>query len=160
MNPVDLAYAAGLLDGEGCIFIARTTHNEYGNGLAYSYSLGVTVKMVDREPVAFMSDLFGGRIYDKPVTGTMRRPQFQWRLQGENALRCLVLMRPYLRSKIAQADLGIAFGERTVMVGNPGRARHSLSMKAWQEANYQQMRQLKGSVTVRGRKRTRGLAVA
>lgn len=159
MNPVNLAYAAGLLDGEGCIYIHRTTE-ETKNGLRYGYSLGVTMKMVDREPIAFMSELFGGRIYDKRVTGTMRRPQYAWRLQGLPALNCLVLMRPYLRSKAAQADLGIAFGERMAMVGNPGSAQHSPEMKAWQDACYLQMRQLKGSVTVRGRKRTRGLVVA
>ena len=155
MNPVDLAYAAGLFDGEGCIFIHRTTH-ETRNGLSYSYTLGVVVSMVDREPVAFMGELFGGSVRGRPVQGTMRRPQYYWRLQGKNALACLLLVRPYLRSKVAQADLGIAFGERMAMVGNPGRARHPLALKEWQEASYRQMRHLKGSLTVRGRKRTRG----
>lgn len=90
-----LAYIAGFLDGEGCI---------YSNGGYLSICISNTV----RAPLEFIEGEFGGnidmRIYAPP---NKRKPIYNWKMFGHNAAMVLQFLLPYLIVKKERALLGI-----------------------------------------------------
>lgn len=97
ITPVRLAYAAGLIDGEGCIGIYHNSHN--GN-------YHIAVEMVDSSGLEELHNLFGGRWYFKPATD-VRRGRCSWMVFNSAAENALRLVLPYLRVKRPQAELGL-----------------------------------------------------
>lgn len=101
MQETDLAWAAGFIDGEGCIGV-------YSNGIKSSAVLSLSVSQKYNEPLLKLVALFGGHLKPKsnPV-GFM-----EWRLYSSNALNVLKQVLPYLQSnKKEQAILAIQFQE-------------------------------------------------
>lgn len=109
MNELDLSYAAGLFDGEGCIMISRSRAR--GND-STKYMLYVTVANTDVEIMSWMFQMFGGalkaaRIVDGQRFG--RKPCYHWRLASSKAERFLLTLTPFLRIKRKQAELALEF---------------------------------------------------
>ena len=89
------AYAAGLLDGEGCISV-------YGRG-----QLQVRIKVGDLESLDLLASKFGGGLYEAPAPSG--RPMWTWNLSGvesQDFLRCVL---PYLIVKRSQARLALDY---------------------------------------------------
>lgn len=114
----DLAYAAGIIDGEGCIGI-------YGNKdkripLGKYYRLTVQVGMSDKEPVEFLYRTFGGSLSEANGRKPTYRTRYHWCLAARQARKFLELVKPYLKSKQNQAELAITFqGARRKRGGTP-----------------------------------------
>lgn len=105
-NPIH-AWAAGIVDGEGCIRIDKgnpTVANRLANP---TYALCVSVKMTDFATVEKLRDLFGGSITDE--IREKGRPLKRWEVRGELAKKTLELIYPYLVTKQLQAQKGIEF---------------------------------------------------
>ncbi len=100
----DLAYAAGIIDGEGsiCILVARPNTKKRSRSPAWTGR--VTVDMTDSLIPDWLGTTFGGRVLS--VKGTKRRVWYVGRLDAVQFLRHV---RPYLRQKGAQADLFTQF---------------------------------------------------
>lgn len=103
MTDTDIAYAAGLIDGEGTIYIGRRARRELlrrrGGGYWY-YVWGVSLSNTAPELVRFMRDRWGGSISQDHGKGEGRRPQHHWVLaSGEVAVRFLDDIEPYLQLK-------------------------------------------------------------
>jgi len=100
-----LAYIAGFIDGEGCI---------YSNG---GY-LGVIVSNTVRAPLEFIEGEFGGsisiHIYAPP---NKRKPIYNWKIFGRSAAIVLQFLLPYLIVKKEHALLGM----QLVMVSDKTR---------------------------------------
>lgn len=96
MNETDIAWAAGVMDGEGCI----------GYYQPHFYPL-VQIAQVDRRMLDKMQELFGGSTYLAKARSARRncQPIFQWYLVCQGALDMLVIIRPYLVVKGEQADI-------------------------------------------------------
>jgi len=58
-NREDLAYAAGIIDGEGSIIIGK---GKQPVGKGYSYEVLVSVHMMDGYVPKFLSECFGGKV--------------------------------------------------------------------------------------------------
>jgi hypothetical protein len=105
MKETDLAYAAGIIDGEGCIYASKPSkHN--------SYRLNVAVSMTSERVVRLMAELFGGPVYDgnkikRELVG--RKQIWTWRVTNESAVAVLRLIGPYLVEKGDQAWLGLSW---------------------------------------------------
>lgn len=93
MRVSEKAYAAGIIDGEGCI-----TGNRSG--------LRVVVSTTTVEMVEWLEERFGGAICTMRKQPP-RRDQWQWSIYGRNASRFLDTILPYLVVKRDQAELGI-----------------------------------------------------
>lgn len=96
MSDCDLSWAAGFLEGEGSFF--RQTRGD----------IVVKATQVNREPLERLKAMFGGSItYDdrRRDKGT-RRPQWQWRLDGQRALRLMETIHP-LMSAVRQEQIEI-----------------------------------------------------
>lgn len=101
MNKTDLAYAAGLIDGEGCVGVYRNSHN--GN-----YQLRITVEMTVKRPLDKLYSMFGGRFYYKAKANMPNhKPAHTWMVFNGNAEKVLKLILPYLLVKDKQAKEAI-----------------------------------------------------
>lgn len=106
MTREELAYAAGLIDGEGCIgaYNTRTT----GEKRAAFYQLTLRVGMKHPGPIIFLYKLFG---FGRHISKTKYGPVFVWQARNRQAEAVLRLLLPYLIEKKAQAKLALQFGE-------------------------------------------------
>ena len=113
-----LAYAAGLIDGEGCIGIASTTTQ---SRTRYWPMLRVT--MTNPQPLGRLADLFGGRVLSVKRTSQHpnQAPTATWSLGG-SALACVLkALRPLLVVKRGQAELVLQLLNRPWPLSENGR---------------------------------------
>lgn len=96
-SPAELAYAAGIIDGEGTIGIRPRRDRR-------TYSIGVRVAMCEWEAIAFLYQRFGGHINQvKRRDRDRHRLQITWGLAARQAARFCELILPYLLVKNRQA---------------------------------------------------------
>lgn len=107
MNETDLAWAAGFVDGEGCISVPVRTRVRNRR----DYSLALYVGQVDPRPLARLKSYFGGTVVQRTSWGR-GRPIFMWRITGTTAEKALRTLLPYLMVKAEQARLAIELRER------------------------------------------------
>lgn len=105
-DPIDLAWAAGFIDGEGCIGVYGRTDNRG------SYALRLSVAQVDPRPLLVLQSMFGGRIRQTKPRGSKSRPASVWELHNWEARDAITAILPYLRGKQEQAELALKFQER------------------------------------------------
>lgn len=100
MDDAELAYAAGLFDGEGSISLVRQNSNR-------SHSPQVSVASNDCEVLGWLQKRFGGSIGTKQPREPTHSISYDWRLTDRRALAFLTLIRPYLviERKIRRVDL-------------------------------------------------------
>jgi hypothetical protein len=87
----EIAYAAGLFEGEGCITVSR--------GRAR-----LVISMTDKEPLQRVHAILGGSIRGPygPYTGN-RKPHWQWMIErGDLVKEAYGLMEPWLSSRRQQ----------------------------------------------------------
>jgi len=105
----ELAWAAGLFEGEGTVRINALSKRNTG-------ALIVSVVNCDEQIVAFFAERFGGRV--KPATGLHgnRRPAWVWTCAARVAARFLRQIEPHLRTdrNKKRARAGILFQEGKV----------------------------------------------
>ena len=96
----ELAYAAGLFDGEGSISLIRHHDNR-------THSPQVSVASTDYEVVSWFRERFGGSVVTKQPRQSNHSVSDDWRLTDRRALVFLDLIRPYLviERKIRRIDL-------------------------------------------------------
>ena len=84
MNQVEAAWLAGIIDGEGSIYIRRSRKKETDN---FTYALSVRVGMTHKR----------------------KKKIFLWTLDTRKAEKVLKEVYPYLVTKKEQATLALAF---------------------------------------------------
>lgn len=99
-------YAAGLIDGEGCIQIKKVSSRP---GRSTEYSLQININMVDKGPLDFMLGAFGGKLYFIETKSIDRQSVWRWELSRKPALPFLKQILMFLRCKQEQAQLAIRF---------------------------------------------------
>lgn len=97
-----LAWAAGFVDGEGCITIS---HRRSDNG----HFVVLTVVQIAQAPLHILQSLFGGSISAKTRYRSDLRQVWFWKTTTKQAGAALVELRPYLVVKAAEADIAIEF---------------------------------------------------
>ena len=90
---IDLAYAAGIIDGEGCVSICDASF--YGREV---YQLRVAVQMTNPEAIRVLYELFGGRLYYVLKT-EKRKARDSWMVFNSQAATTLRELMPYLKVK-------------------------------------------------------------
>jgi hypothetical protein len=98
----ELAYLAGLFDGEGYIGIHRSGPR---------FTLRVSVTQLDPRPLILFQRRFGGGLHRAPDKRGFRA-LIVWTITSGRAMWLLREMRPFLMVKDAQADVAIEFQER------------------------------------------------
>jgi len=109
MNETDLAYIAGIVDGEGYIIIHRY-HSHRARKLR-GFTIRVGVNNTNEWLIVYLQLNFGGTKY---VTqhDPKWKPVWNWHIEANKAYEFLKLVLPYLHLKKPQAELAIEFQER------------------------------------------------
>jgi len=101
--PLDLAYVAGFIDGEGCFDFVKSRK---------SITPRIVVVNTNKEIIEEFKSNFGG---DITVREHKDHPNWKityvWRLQHSAAIELTRKLLPYLKVKAPQARLIIEFGE-------------------------------------------------
>ena len=139
MTEIELAYMAGLFDGEGCISITKV-YPKQTNLHNASYGLTTRVSMVDKNIPEFFYSTFGGHLVEKKPRKSEEKLQWKWGACGANASICLRELLPYLRSKTEEAEIALNFwGTKRTRGGNKGMRGNLPKSKeeiAHEEAHY------------------------
>lgn len=101
-----IAYLAGLVDGEGCFYIGRTKQGKYGSGFQWHSMLKIT--SCDEELIVWLEKTFGGS-KDSRYRWTSKkkfvRPVYNWQATGAMLDYLLPLIEPYLIIKKRQCSV-------------------------------------------------------
>lgn len=104
MNETDLAYIAGLFDGEACIRVKKTQAYKCQDRKTPGYHASIHVHMVDEEAIKFVAETLGGWYYREKPHSAQGRPLYRYGVSDAAAERILRLLLPYLRVKRAAAE--------------------------------------------------------
>jgi hypothetical protein len=130
-------WAAGFIDGEGCISINRQKHKDH-NWWCYTLSLAVSQKT--EEPLRRLKEIFGGSMYSYKGYGVT---YWRWQLWSHGALRTIKELFPYLLVKREIADTAIRFQEQmTAWNRRHGRRGYPDHVIAGRDVFYQEARAL------------------
>jgi len=131
----DWAYAAGLVDGEGCISVTRSFTRSSDR---FNYGVCVVVANRDRAVLDWMQVIWGGWVVATSARQGHSRDCWNWRSPtGLSAKPFLTGLRPWLRIKGPQCDNALVMidllqrGRRTL-----GRAPLPQSWLEEQEKHY------------------------
>lgn len=144
-----LGYFAGIIDGEGCIRINRTTSEKsleqrQALGLGAVYAPTIAVGMVVKEVPQLLHKYLSGSLREERVPG--KRSIWRWTITSRpQAIEVLNLLLPMLVAKRKQAELLLDFCQkREQSTGGRGEGRLRMSPQELQrrEDAYQAMRKL------------------
>lgn len=95
MNEVEIAWAAGLFEGEGCV--ARQPHHKVNGSGTYDYvSYVLKVAMTDEDVIHKLQRVLGGKVYTRKTVPD-RKQAWTWQLAQESeVLRIARLFRPHM----------------------------------------------------------------
>lgn len=103
-----IAYLAGIIDGEGSIYIGNFSSNPKTGTLHYQTNMEVT--NTDENLIKWLMDTFGGRstkYTSKQTPKNSRRPVFRWIVSGELLTHLCHLLFPFLIIKKRQCEIMI-----------------------------------------------------
>lgn len=108
----DLAWTAGIIDGEGSIFVMKQGRTDRERDV--NYILRVSVQSTD----PYMSHELQKMWPDGAEFNVQRREEhysntLKWQLSGKKAARFLSEIKPFMRVKHSQAELAIEFQSTT-----------------------------------------------
>lgn len=145
MSETDLAYAAGLIDGEGYIGIVRRSPGKSGYQRG-SYTLQACVTMAHEPTIRWLTETFGMSYFRKEPRQAHHSVTHLAYLHHQRACEFLRLVQPYMKTKAEQVALAIEYCEGyTVWRNTPGRPRNLPDEEiARRDAIYHQLRNLNG----------------
>lgn len=118
----DLAWAAGIIDGEGHI---RLTLCKPGinRRATPGYQLCLAVRMTCEATIRRLYLIFGSGtvIPVRPRNPQKHKPTFQWRVSDQGAADVLIAISPYMTTKLSQAEIGIEFRRLCRQISPAGR---------------------------------------
>jgi len=103
---IELAWLAGLLEGEGCFMATRKGRNKAAN-------VEVTVKMTDRDVIEHVAAVWNAGVYlEPPPHGLSKKQAYSTCLTGKRARRMMSLLCPYMGARRrAKIETLLAGGE-------------------------------------------------
>jgi hypothetical protein len=137
-----LAWAAGFIDGEACVHIAKQRYVESRNP---TFRLGVYITQNDRSTLEHLRECLGidTPIHKVKAAPNHRRQCFTLNYTGIAALKVLHMLLPYLVRKRAEAEAAFAFWTDGNM-GQPTRGKPvPADIVAVREHYFELMKQLK-----------------
>mgnify|MGYP001241439435 CR=1 FL=1 len=108
MTEVELAYVAGLFDGEGCVNIWK--HNDRG---VMRHRLRATLANTHKPFGEWLKREFGGSV--TVYKSQQHKTLYTWSVYGKACARFLGQIIPYLRLKQDQAVVAIEFQKRMII---------------------------------------------
>ena len=130
MSEVDMAYIAGLFDGEGSIHFKRGLEKKKkhkGEGYRYSNSMRISMEitMTDHSVLIWLHEVLGvgtlrpKRVKGKRKDGTPYLKQYKWRCTFRDAYQVCLLIWPFAHVKLDKIQQIIEhYSKEKIMNGN------------------------------------------
>lgn len=115
LSSLSISYAAGFVDADGCIGIAKSKNVR--NPKCPRYSLRITVMGVHKGIIDWFQKNFGGSVHCKVSRHgnscylPHHRVQWRWEATGNVAIPIIKQLVPYLIVKKEQGELAVKFQE-------------------------------------------------
>jgi hypothetical protein len=106
---IQLAYLAGLIDGEGCIYIKKSEKDANKQQKYASYTLSICINQTDKESIDYIKGIFGGNITIGKQYGLGYLPVMRWEVGHQRTFELCKDLIPFLRIKKKQAELAVRF---------------------------------------------------
>lgn len=117
LSECDLAYTAGLFDGEGMIRIAYS-----GGRLNPRHSLHLSITNTKRDVLDWLQAAFGGNVYTETNQPRATRPRYSWKMTGDlQIVRFLCRIARYSRIKGDEIALALDFVATVTRLKGPSR---------------------------------------
>lgn len=136
----DLAYLAGLIDGEGCISIARIAVKP--PHVSVRHALRVDIQMSERAAIDHVAAQFKRPVMVKQPATNMRKTAYRLSWQSDIALDLLEVVQSYLVLKQEQARVAIEFQRRAIATRRHGVRLSAEELKV-RDRYYSELRRLK-----------------
>ena len=149
-SPFAIAWAAGFIDGEGCIQISKTQARDREHP---TYRPRLDVSQNDREVLVRLREILNensGIYMHKRQAGQTRQP-YVLVFDGWHALRAVSKIRPFLIRKDEEADLLLSYPQ-VARMGAPRGPKKGYSAEVWEarESIYRTLQELKAGRTDKG----------
>lgn len=118
-TPTQIAYLAGIVDGEGCFYFGKVKQGRYGNGTQWHCKLAVT--STDKCLTDWLNDLFGGtkeQRYRYTSKKKFERPIHRWDASGLMLDYICPLILPFLIIKRRQCETMIEIRKTYANIGS------------------------------------------
>jgi hypothetical protein len=137
-----IEWAAGFLDGEGCIHIARQT---YRGKRSATYVLRVYIVQNNREVLEHFRDGVGidARIYKVKRLTAHNKQVYTLNFQGKKALALIATLAPHLVRKREEAQVAMTYWVEGRVGFRPGPKGLPPELVATRERLYLKLRSLK-----------------
>ncbi len=137
----NIAYVAGLFDGEGCVRIAKNKTRKNA-----CYQLYVSINMTDPRAIKKVSETFGGKIYlSRKASKPTHRTLYSWVVCSQAAATFLRTIRSFLIVKTEEVNMALEFQAHINSCGRQwGRGKNlSKSIIDYRETMFQKISHLK-----------------
>ena len=130
MSEVDMAYIAGLFDGEGSIYFKRGVekkkkHKGKGYRLSNSMRISMEITMTDKSVLIWVHEVLGVgtlrpmKVKGKRKDGTPYLKQYKWRCTFRDAYQVCLLIWPFAHVKLDKIQQIIEYySDKKIMNGN------------------------------------------
>ena len=132
MKKTELAYYAGIFDGEGCIVIHSHQWVTKGGKTRVGFYPEIILANTNQWLIQQLRFAFGGNVYLRKRGTTRAQAIWVWQTTSKKATQCLESLLPYLKLKKQQALLAVEMEKR-----RRPRGSHRLEPDeniAWQQA--------------------------
>ena len=101
IGEVDLAYIAGLIDGEGSIQYKQYMRKRKHNPKAYpTWSIRIEIAMTDRSVLIWLNEILGVGTVNPRKVKPGKKKQWRWRCSHRQAYFVAKLIWPYVHIKL------------------------------------------------------------
>lgn len=103
MTKIDIAYIAGIIDGEGYVGIKKTKAYQCQGRKTPGYHARIQVRMTHEGAISFLVDTLGGSYYREKPHSDRGKPLFCYQASDKKAEFILSTVLPYLKVKLESA---------------------------------------------------------
>lgn len=143
------AYVAGLIDGEGCIYLSPSGRESRNRAMrkGFSVSLEIGMTLAAKPVLTALHHQYGGYLGMAREATEKWSESWHWKLQGEPAATLLQALLPHLVIKKPQAELAVMAEaiRKTLIPNGQTRAR-------WTQQSHDQVKELRERVMELNRK--------
>ena len=124
MNDTDIAYIAGLFDGEGCVSYKQYMRKRPHNKKAYpTWQIRLEIAMTDKSILIWVNEMLGvGTVGEKRYKTRYTKgwkKQWRWRCSHRDAFKVCCLLFPYAHVKLGEIQKIIQhYSEKKLKVMN------------------------------------------
>ncbi len=127
LTDTDLAWAAGVFDGEGCVSVIRWEQRKGDGPIYLNHVLTVTVVNTDIEMLKKLQKMFGGSIHCRSKRDDHPREIYSWQANSGKRL-FLETIRPFSITKARQIDIALEFLEVFILTSGKHLGRGSIPL--------------------------------